>query len=1012
MLQFFDTELISAIQQREQNYVTRMTAAFRGELERQLHDTAQHLTHARAQLAQQDKQMDFMRSQIDRRRLELETQRIKFIHEILGMREKNLSNAALQDMLTKAFKNEPKEILHSGRRSGLHESMGDTHLTKASDKAKSKAQSQLLMKLRDRARSLQEQLEGQQAFADSVREQRDHWEKVAKDLSKGEATQEQAVKKMQLGMKFASNARLQAARKKQTWWSGIDTSSSMLIKLQYTINHLTPETDARTFESLLNLFGSNQVQDFFLPRLFQMRARQKIIDHEQGRGVVTRHMTKQEEEMVQWMHNIKETAAMVMVESKINRGDLGLNSKVVSTATASNEAAAVAAAGGGGGGGGGLEVTPTTTPSPTPTAPLKTIFCHVMDNAGTDVLCPWCTGHGSVTEDMAVVSAEIESEQLAERLRTQLERVKTALHMAGRKIKQLSQKPKRRHVNVQVDSDSIAKECGGADAEHHADNEKEEDREAHRQESEQLMEQAAQAIAAIKQLKIIKKEKIELKRTLATQEKHLKKKIKDFSTLQEDHVELTNDLSRMAEELKNKNSKIEFMKHSGGSNGGSNERLLQELETLRTIVQNKKVEDATNGLQNVDFSTNNSQNEIRAHQEHASAVGKRLKNADHEIHQLKAEILLKDVELGKRNREVEEAMKMLAKHAGTFGKRRIVSTQTEGDWSNMNVPVNHKENNENDMNELDRVAIERGKTWNWLTQTHREMASQPGYNGPETTEAETETETETAIDTNPTSPTKTTVRDALEARKWLVSKQACMNWAVLTQTMLNIIEVNQDKKYQQTLRLKWLHSTKQNTEDARRKTTEKIMNGVMKQLLMGGKDLATYLPNGAFQPYIKNFIKYKYRSNNRSSKRKRRKRNSGDQKEDENIENGKQDKQGNSNENNYHRWVPELGSFPQRRTLFSHGSHRVTRIPLSNSSPKGLATNDKWQSSDHIGNNSNGKKYILRKKKTSPGRRPARPATARRSRQYQPVKESSSKGVPRRPKSAVNRGWQPPPKWS
>ena len=30
----------------------------------------------------------------------------------------------------------------------------------------------------------------------------------------------------------------------------------------------------------------------------------------------------------------------------------------------------------------------------------------------------------------------------------------------------------------------------------------------------------------------------------------------------------------------------------------------------------------------------------------------------------------------------------------------------------------------------------------------------------------------------------------------------------------------------------------------------------MKQLLMGGKDLATYLPNGAFQPYIKNFIKY------------------------------------------------------------------------------------------------------------------------------------------------------------
>ena len=80
--QFFDQDLTKAIEKREKTYIRRMTDAFRGELKRQLHDTATQLTESQKQLAQKDKQMDFMRSQLDRRRLELETQRRKFIHEI------------------------------------------------------------------------------------------------------------------------------------------------------------------------------------------------------------------------------------------------------------------------------------------------------------------------------------------------------------------------------------------------------------------------------------------------------------------------------------------------------------------------------------------------------------------------------------------------------------------------------------------------------------------------------------------------------------------------------------------------------------------------------------------------------------------------------------------------------------------------------------------------------------------------------------------------------------------
>ena len=167
MLGFFDKEIIGAIKQRETKYLQRMTIAFRGELQRQLHDTTVHLTNARAQLTQQDKQMDIMRAQIDRRRLELEQQRRRFIHEILGMREEGLrteknrlTNEKLQNMLIQAFKDEKAEVATSaGRRSGFHEGMGASHLTQASTNAKQKAQKAQLMKLRDRVNSLQAQLE-------------------------------------------------------------------------------------------------------------------------------------------------------------------------------------------------------------------------------------------------------------------------------------------------------------------------------------------------------------------------------------------------------------------------------------------------------------------------------------------------------------------------------------------------------------------------------------------------------------------------------------------------------------------------------------------------------------------------------------------------------------------------------------------------------------------------------------------------------------------------------------
>ena len=252
--------------------------------------------------------MDFMRSQLDRRRFELEQQRRKFLHEILGMRGERVSNANLTDLLKQAFKDDAKEDLSaSTRRSGLHEGMGSTHLSEAASLAKAKAQTEQLMKLRNRMTALTQQLSAQQEFSDSILDQRNHWKKVAEDMAKGEKNQDQAVQQMKLGMKFASGARLSLAMKKQTWWSGRSAAVQMLLKIKETLRnqkHMTPAADAHVFESLLCLFGSSEVHDFFLPRYYQMRSRQKIIDHEKSRGVVTRITTEVEEEMVEWMHNV------------------------------------------------------------------------------------------------------------------------------------------------------------------------------------------------------------------------------------------------------------------------------------------------------------------------------------------------------------------------------------------------------------------------------------------------------------------------------------------------------------------------------------------------------------------------------------------------------------------------------------------------------------------------------------------------------------------------------------
>lgn len=227
---------------------------------------------------------------------------------------------------------------------------------------------------------------------------------------------------------------------------------------------------------------------------------------------------------------------------------------------------------------------------------------------------------------------------------------------------------------------------------------------------------------------------------------------------------------------------------------------------------------------------------------------------------------------------------------------------------------------------------------------------------------------------------------------------------------------------------------------------------------VGNKKPAPYLPKSGFQAFATNKSTFKYRKhakhlpqqqhpNNRDSRSiVLFEDNSGTEIKWEEMDRQERRAGGNGEQRKggYHKLgVPELGSFPNRRTLFSGGSHRVTRVPLSSaSSPRGLPSDGIWHSSSSNGNytRKSNTEHRTRQKRPSSSTgsrsrnnrsnrqdsgqdrqggskrvsnsplRARRPATARSSRPYHrdPMTATSTYGnaVQRRPRSAAPaKGW-------
>ena len=167
-----------------------------------------------------------------------------------------------------------------------------------------------------------------------------------------------------------------------------------------------------------------------------------------------------------------------------------------------------------------------------------------------------------------------------------------------------------------------------------------------------------------------------------------------------------------------------------------------------------------------------------------------------------------------------------------------------------------------------------------------------------------------------------------------------MNWGVLTQTLLNIMEVGQyDEICEKEKRLEWMKRNKIQMVNNRRLTTERILNGVT-NLLIGGEQPASYIPKTGFQPFMKHVTAFKYRASPEKQKFTNINNNDRRSSSSSSSSNGILLSKENVNENYnecyeseqrvegyYKIGVPELGSFPNRRT---HGFFEFLEIFTGN----------------------------------------------------------------------------------
>lgn len=290
ILTFFDHDILNAVQKREQNYVERMTQIFTSQFKNKYAHLIHELETSEKRMSMMDKQMDLMRSQCDRRRLESDSQRRAFLLEIIGLKQsKDGSNSSRLNTLLKRL--EEGEIL--GKDIGdinvedfeLDDEVGGLSGSERSVTKMVKKQQKEITKLKEKNKSLLQDIQSELKFAKKFKDERTkiekNVEKLKSKISKMKDDHKEFLMKIEQ-LKMANNyanrqvEELSKQDDPEWWLDGIKSASKHVILLETSLDNLFKldkesreyyELDHNIYNGLQQFLSCKKLWNYFIPSI-------------------------------------------------------------------------------------------------------------------------------------------------------------------------------------------------------------------------------------------------------------------------------------------------------------------------------------------------------------------------------------------------------------------------------------------------------------------------------------------------------------------------------------------------------------------------------------------------------------------------------------------------------------------------------------------------------------------------------------------------------------------------
>ena len=278
ILDFFDSDILGAVKKREAAYVARMTEIFTNQFKNKYSHLIAELSSAEKRMETMDKQMDLLRNQCDRRRLEMNKQRRAFLLEIIGLKQTKDGSQSEEKIHNLLKRLEDGDLLHADSEVSAHDDEDQIILHVHENKKKIAQQN-------TRIKALDHDLRTSAASVRKVQGERD---KLKKKLEESEALNQNAnlrIEELTLKVEQLKSANQYANRKMDellkrdgpAWWErGTESATKNRQLLDAALDELRRmssddtarfELEAHCFDAITEHLGGDKLWSFYAPLL-------------------------------------------------------------------------------------------------------------------------------------------------------------------------------------------------------------------------------------------------------------------------------------------------------------------------------------------------------------------------------------------------------------------------------------------------------------------------------------------------------------------------------------------------------------------------------------------------------------------------------------------------------------------------------------------------------------------------------------------------------------------------